>query len=60
MYSNVRRGCYYADVVTVMFVTIHPKLGLSTASHFKSALSELKVTQHFSHRNLEDDSACYL
>jgi hypothetical protein len=59
MYSNVRRGCHYADVVIVIFLTIHLKLVLLIASHFKSVLSELKVTQHFSRRNLDDDSSCY-
>lgn len=60
MYSNVRRGCHYADVVTVMFVNTNPTLALFTASHFKFVLSELKVTQPFSRPNLDDDSACYL
>lgn len=60
MYSNVRRGCRYADVITVIFVKTNSTLALFTAAHFESVLSELKVTQHVSRPNLDDDSACYL
>lgn len=35
MYSNVRRGSHYADIVVVMFMKTDSMLGLFTASHFE-------------------------
>ena len=59
-YPNVCRRCRYADVAIVMFMSTGLKLALFTASHSTSALLKVKVTQHFSRRYLDFDSACQL
>lgn len=43
MYSNVRRRSYYADIAVVMFMETDSMLDLFTASHFKSAVFELRA-----------------
>ena len=60
MYSSVHWGCHYADVASVMLMRNGSKLTLSTTSHSKSALLELKVTQHFSRRYMDEGSVCYI